>query len=68
MNADTASSGKVTYNVINSGREEHEMVLLRTDLDPASLPVDNAGKVLESAQGIVHVEEVDKLPLARRRA
>jgi len=43
------ASHRVTYHVLNTGHEKHEMALLRTDLDPASLPTDNAGQPWRAA-------------------
>jgi uncharacterized cupredoxin-like copper-binding protein len=58
LSQSTASAGKLTFKVHNSGHEKHEFVILRTNLDAASLPLE-AGKVKEDASGVTHVDELD---------
>jgi uncharacterized cupredoxin-like copper-binding protein len=45
----TASAGRVTLTAPNTGRVEHELVLLRTNVDPAKLKTNGAGEVNEDA-------------------
>ena len=49
LDADTAKAGRVTFAVNNAanGSAEHELVVLRTDMDDAHLPV-HKGQVTES--------------------
>jgi len=48
----------VKFVAKNSGPDDiHEMVVLRTDLDPAALPVDKDGKADEEADGITSIGE-----------
>ena len=45
-------AGPVTLEAINQGKEEHEMVLLKTDRAPTALPLQAGGdKVDEEASG-----------------
>jgi uncharacterized cupredoxin-like copper-binding protein len=63
---DTSSvpSGDVTFDVTNSGPEdEHEFVIIRTDLAPGDLPTDETGAVDESGAGIEVVDEVEEIPV-----
>ena len=54
----SAPAGKVTFVAKNTGPDDvHEMVVLRTDLDPAALPVDKDGKADEEADGITSIGE-----------
>ena len=54
----SAPAGKVTFVAKNTGPDDvHEMVVLRTDLDPAALPVDNDGKADEEGDGIMSIGE-----------
>src|SRR6476646_1075593 len=54
----SAPAGKVTFVAKNTGPDDvHEMVVLRTDLDPAALPVDNDGKADEEGDGITSIGE-----------
>lgn len=51
-------SGAVTFEVENVGATEHEMVVIRTDLDPADIPVENH-EANEEASGMTPVGEVE---------
>ncbi len=52
-------AGKVTFEVTNAGTQfQHEMVVLKTDLDPAKLPADSTGKV-DEANSVGEVPETD---------
>jgi uncharacterized cupredoxin-like copper-binding protein len=48
--AHTLAAGKVQFNAANTGKGAHEMVIFKSDKDPASLPVSK-GKVDEGALG-----------------
>jgi len=51
-------AGTLKFVAKNSGPDDiHEMVVLRTDLDPAALPVDKDGKADEEADGITSIGE-----------
>lgn len=47
-NATEAQAGKLTFVAVNEGMSTHELVILRTDLNPAALPRKEA----KSQQGI----------------
>jgi uncharacterized cupredoxin-like copper-binding protein len=58
----TATAGDVTFTITNSGPEdEHEFVVIRTDLDPGALPTDSTGAVDEAGAGIEVVDEVEEI-------
>lgn len=62
--AASASAGTVTFTVINTGPEDvHEFVILKTDLDAGSLPVDATGTVTEEGEGISVVDEIEDIPV-----
>jgi uncharacterized cupredoxin-like copper-binding protein len=62
--AASASAGTVTFSVTNKGPEDvHEFVILRTDLDAGSLPVDANGVVSEEGEGIAVVDEIEDIPV-----
>jgi uncharacterized cupredoxin-like copper-binding protein len=66
--ADTAPAGEVTFTVTNDGPADvHEFVVLRTDLDPAELPVDENGAVTEDGEGIEVIDEIEDLPVGETR-
>ena len=51
-------AGTVKFVTKNTGPDDvHEMVVLRTDLDPAALPVDKDGKADEEGDGITSIGE-----------
>jgi uncharacterized cupredoxin-like copper-binding protein len=44
-----APAGKLALTLRNAGKVEHELVLLKTNADPASLKVSSGGRVSEAA-------------------
>ena len=58
--ASISHAGKVAFRVKNIGTVAHEMVILKTDLPAAALPVA-AGKVKEEAAGRV-LGEIEEFP------
>lgn len=60
--SDSAPAGDVTFTVTNEGPEDiHEFVVLKTDLDPADLPVDEHGAVTEAGEGIEVIDEIEDI-------
>ena len=57
---DTATAGSVTFNARNTGAEEHELVVIRTDLDSAGLPTAEDGSVDEAGEGIDVIGEIEE--------
>ena len=54
-----ATAGDVTFEVVNDGPSEHEMVIIKTDLAPDALPTDSKGEVIEDeVEPIDEVEDV----------
>ncbi|HEX3241653.1 MAG TPA: plastocyanin/azurin family copper-binding protein [Solirubrobacterales bacterium] len=49
----TATAGLTTVEAPNEGKTEHELVLFKTDMNPAKLPTNSSGEVEE--------EKLDKL-------
>jgi len=57
-------AGEITFSVTNDGPNDvHEFVILRTDLDPGDLPVDEHGAVTEAGEGIEVVDEIEDIPV-----
>jgi uncharacterized cupredoxin-like copper-binding protein len=54
-----APAGKITFQVENSGKEVHELVLFESDLAPADFPRDEDGAVDERGAGVKLVDEVE---------
>lgn len=62
--SNSAPAGEVTFEVTNNGPDDiHEFVILKTDLDPAELPVDENGAVTEEGEGIEVVDEIEDIPV-----
>ena len=59
---DSASSGEITFQLENQGKETHEFVVIKTDLDPTELPTAEDGSVDEAGSGMEVVDEVEDLP------
>lgn len=64
LDKDTVPAGSVAFHVTNAGTQfKHEFVVIKTDLDPADLPVDATGKVDEAGEGINFIGEVEELDM-----
>lgn len=59
--AESAPAGMVTLKAVNEGSEVHELVLFKTDLAPADMPVDEEGAVDERAKGLELIDEVENV-------
>jgi uncharacterized cupredoxin-like copper-binding protein len=58
-----APAGTVTFNITNKGPDdEHEFVVVKTDLDPTALPTKANGSVDEEGEGIEIIDEVEAIP------
>lgn len=57
----SVNAGPVTFNVKNTGPDDpHEMVVIKTDLAPDSLPANELGKVDEEGAGVEVIGEVEE--------
>lgn len=62
--SDVAPAGEVVFEITNDGPEDvHEFVILRTDLNPADLPIDEHGAVTEEGDAIEVVDEIEDVPV-----
>ena len=52
----TAKAGKLTISAPNEGKVEHELVLLKTDADPAALP--KAGDEVDESTSVGEISDV----------
>ena len=58
----TIAAGKVTFNAKNVGpTDQHEMVVLKTDLPLLGLPTGSDGKVDEEGAGLTSMGEISEL-------
>ncbi len=52
----SAAAGSVTFNIKNTGPADvHEMVVVKTDLEPGALPVNADGSINEEGEGVAAV-------------
>lgn len=58
LNQSTLSAGPLTFNLVNEGPSVHEFVIVRSDMEPDSLPVVN-GEVNEAV--LDAVDEVEDI-------
>lgn len=56
-----APAGKVTFDMTNDGSVVHEFVVVKTDLAPAQLPVDDDGMFDERGKGLTFLDEVENI-------
>lgn len=55
-------AGSITFEVNNAGPDDiHEFVVIRTELDPGSLPTDSTGAVDESGEGMEVMGEIEDI-------
>ncbi len=52
-------AGEVTFDMENDGGVTHEFVVVKTDLAPEQLPVDDDGMFDERGAGLTFVDEVE---------
>jgi uncharacterized cupredoxin-like copper-binding protein len=58
----TLKAGEVTFNAKNIGPEdEHELVVIKTDLGPLGLPTGADGKVDEAGAGVTVIGEIEEM-------
>ena len=56
----TAPAGEVTFTATNNGpNDQHELLVVKTDLDPGALPVDANGAVDEGGAGFDLIGEIE---------
>jgi uncharacterized cupredoxin-like copper-binding protein len=57
----SVASGEVTFNATNEGPDDpHELVVVKTDLDLASLPTKEDGSVDEEGSGVSVIGEIEE--------
>jgi hypothetical protein len=59
----SVAAGNVTFDTTNDGPDDdHELVVIRTDLEPNALPTDENGAVNEDGEGIEVIGEIEEFP------
>ncbi len=59
-------AGRLTLKVSNVGKARHELVVIKTDNDPAHLPTNSTGAI-ENGQGDEKIAELSKVPAGSTR-
>lgn len=54
-------AGQVNFAITNIGAIQHELLVFRTDLPPASLPVDSKGDVIPDGPGLTLISSTDPI-------
>lgn len=64
----SVSAGAVTFIAENTGPDlQHELVVIKTDLEPASLPISADGTVDENGAGIQIIGEIEEFPVGETK-
>jgi uncharacterized cupredoxin-like copper-binding protein len=61
LSSTTVKTGKITFDVKNTGPSTHEFVVFRTDLESGKLPTKADGTVDESGAGVTHIDEIEDI-------
>lgn len=56
-----ATAGTVTFEIRNDGKETHEFLVVKSDLDPKALPLDEEGAVDEKGEGLEFIDERENI-------
>ena len=57
-------AGQVALKITNGGTVEHELLVFKSDLDPAKYPTDSDGNIKEDGAGITKVSDGDNVAVA----
>jgi hypothetical protein len=60
LDIESAPAGSVTFNASNIGEEDHELVVIKTDLARDALPTAEDGSVDEAGEGIEVLGEIEE--------
>jgi uncharacterized cupredoxin-like copper-binding protein len=58
--ATTVAAGKVTFQISNAGKVQHELLVFKSDLAPSAYPLKD-GNIDEEGPGITKVSDGDNL-------
>jgi len=65
----SAPAGQVTFEAKNAGpKDPHELVVIKTDLEPGALPTTPEGKVDEEGAGIEVLGEIEEFKVGEARS
>lgn len=65
----SAPAGQVTFQAKNTGpKDPHELVVIKSDLEPGALPTTPEGKVDEEGAGIEVIGEIEEFKVGETRS
>jgi hypothetical protein len=65
----SAPAGQVTFEAKNTGPDDpHELVVIKTDLEPGALPTTSEGKVDEEGAGVEALGEIEEFKVGEARS
>lgn len=59
--AGSVPAGLVPFHVTNKGDEDHEFLVIKTDLAPSDLPSEDDGSYQENGPGIELLDEIEPI-------
>jgi uncharacterized cupredoxin-like copper-binding protein len=59
--ASTMKSGKTDFTIMNTGIAPHELLVFKSELDPAAYPTDAAGDIVEEGGGVTLVSDGENI-------
>ena len=66
---DSIEAGEITFNVENTGPDDiHEIVIVKTDLEPDALPTLDDGSVDENGEGVEVIDEIEDIPVGETQS
>ena len=66
--ASTMKAGKANFMITNMGTMPHELLVFKSDLEPAAYPTDAAGNIKEEGAGVTLVSDGDNIDPAGTQA
>jgi hypothetical protein len=67
--ADSAEAGEISFNVENIGPDHmHELVIVKTDLEPDALPTLDDGSIDETGEGVEVIDEIEEFPVGETQS
>ncbi len=66
--ASTIKAGQVSFAITNTGTTPHELLVFKSDLDPAAYPKDSAGSIVEDGPGVTLVGDGENIDPAGSQA
>jgi uncharacterized cupredoxin-like copper-binding protein len=67
--ADSAVAGEISFNVENIGPDHmHELVIVKTDLEPDALPTLDDGSMDETGEGVEVIDEIEEFSVGETQS